>query len=168
MSSVPAAPCLEFRWWREQDLPLATALWCDPEVMAYLGGPRSPEEAKQRLHLEIQNAQRLGFQYWPIFERSSGEFAGCAGLKPYHDEPGVLEIGAHIMRRFWSYGFGEEAATAVVHFAFDELKVNGLAAGHHPANIHSKALLDKLGFKFSHPEIWGPLQMQHLFYRLLR
>ena len=72
------------------------------------------------------------------------------------------------MRRFWSERLGEEAARAVIQCAFEDLKASGLTAGHNPENLHSKALLARLGFTYSHLEPWGPLQMDHLFYRLPR
>jgi len=168
MSALPSSPRLEFCWWTEEDLPLASSLWRDPEVMRYLGGVMSVEQVEERLKLEMDRARSVGVQYWPLFERASGEFAGCAGLRPYHHEPGVFEVGVHIMRRFWSEGLGEEAVRAVIRFAFEELRVNGLTAGHNPENVHSKNLLGRLGFRFSHIEPWGPLQLGHLFYRLGR
>jgi len=128
----------------------------------------SHEQVEERLKLEMERARSVGVQYWPIFERATGEFAGCAGLRPYHQELGVFEVGVHIMRRFWSAGLGEEAARAVIRFAFDHLKVSGLTAGHNPDNVHSKSLLGRLGFTFSHIEPWGPLQTGHLFSRLWR
>jgi ribosomal-protein-alanine N-acetyltransferase len=134
--------------------------------MKYLGGVMSPVEVEERLKLEMERARLINVQYWPIFERSTGYFAGCAGLRPYHHEEKVFEVGVHIMRRFWSEGLGEEAARAVIRFAFDEMKAKGLSAGHNPENIHSKDLLRRLGFAFSHIEPWGPLQSGHLFYRL--
>lgn len=134
--------------------------------MRYLGGIMSAEQAHARLQLEMQRERLFGVQYWPIFTHSAQQFAGCAGLRPYHDEPGVFEVGVHIMRRFWSEGLGEEAARAVIHYAFHHLQVNGLTAGHNPENLHSKSLLGRLGFTYSHLEPWGPLHLDHLFYRL--
>ena len=166
MASLPSSPRLTFRLWSEDDLPLAEALWCDPEVMRYLGDTMSREQAQARLRLEMERARLLGVQYWPIFAGATNEFAGCAGLRPYRDEPGVFEVGVHIMRCFWSERLGEEAARAVIQFAFDDLNANSLTAGHNPDNQHSKALLARLGFTYSHLEPWGPLQIDHLFYRL--
>ena len=159
---------LAFRYWEPDSLPLATALWCDPEVMRHMAGPYTPEQAKARLDLEISHQQSLGFQYWPIFLRETGEFAGCAGLKPFHGQTEVLEVGVHIAKTFWSGRFGEEAARAVIDHAFRRLGVVALAAAHGPDNIASKALIERLGFVYTHDEPWGPWQRMHPFYRLER
>jgi RimJ/RimL family protein N-acetyltransferase len=40
---------LGFRYWTEQDFPLARALWGDIEVTRYFGGPFSDDEVRVRL-----------------------------------------------------------------------------------------------------------------------
>ena len=159
---------LDFRLWTEADLPLANSLWGDPEVSLYLGGPFTPDAIGAKLEVELDRRKRLGIQYWPIFHRPSGQFAGCAGLRPFHDETRVRELGVHIARRFWSERLGEEAARAVIGYAFDTLHLDALTAGHNPENLHSKALLTRLGFTYTHHEPWGPQNLNHPFYRLPR
>ena len=157
-----------FRHWTEDDLPLASALWADPGVMRYMGGPMSPKTAKARLELEIERQRVAGVQYWPVFHRMTKEFVGCSGLRPFHDEANVYEMGVHIAPNFWSERLGEEAARAVMLYAFEDLQVDALTAGHGPGNVHSQALIERLGFQRTHEEPWGPLGILHPFYRLER
>lgn len=159
---------LSFRSWHKSDLPRAISLWTDPEVNRYLGGPMSADAARARLDLEIERQRTLGVQYWPIFLRSEGAFVGCCGLRPFHEEAGVFELGVHIARQYWGMGLGEEAARTVVDYAFREIGADALTAGHNPAHINSKALIERLGFSFSHREPWGPLGTETPFYRLQR
>lgn len=160
------SPRLLFRCWTPSDLPLALSLWSDPEVTRYLGGPMSPEAVQARLQTEINRQRSFGVQYWPIFLQVDGEFVGCAGLRPYHEEAGVFELGVHIGRRYWGEGLGEEAARAVIRYAFQDLGAAALTAGHNPENLNSKALIERLGMIFTHSEPWGRLGIVHLFYRL--
>ena len=168
------SPRLAFRHWTEADLPLAHSLWGDPEVALYLGGPLTLEATAAKLEVEMHRQRTYGHQYWPIFlregeeESHTGTFAGAAGLRPFHDQPDVRELGVHIARPFWSARLGEEAARAVIRHAFDHLHLEALTAGHNPANTHSKALLQRLGFTYTHHEPWGPQNLQHPFYRLPR
>ncbi len=156
---------LGFRHWSEGDLPLALALWTDPAVMAHMGGPMLPEAAEARFRLEMANQQTYGIQYWPIFHLRTGEHAGCAGLRPFHAKTDVLEVGVHIARPFWSGRFGEEAARAVITLGFHH-GAKALVAGHGPNNINSRALIERLGFRFTHEESWGLQQILHPYYRL--
>jgi hypothetical protein len=61
------SPRLGFRCWSEDDLPLATELWCEPKVSAFIGDPLTPELAQARLAKEIAQMRVYGVEYWPIF-----------------------------------------------------------------------------------------------------
>lgn len=159
---------LQFRTWTEADLPLAVALWGDDDVMRHMGGARSAEAATERFRSELANHREHGFQYWPIFHVDTGEHAGCAGLRPFHGSLDVLEIGVHIARPFWSGRYGEEAARAVIAHAWQHTAATALVAGHGPDNANSRALIERLGFLYTHHEPWGPLQRMHPYYRLER
>ena len=162
------SPRLLFRTWTEDDLPLAIALWTDVDVMRFMGGPRSVELAVERFREECANQQEHGFQYWPIFSLETGEHAGCSGLRPFHGSTKTLEVGVHLARAFWSGRYGEEAARAVIAHAWQHTGAKTLVAGHFPDNVHSKALIDRLGFTYTHHEPWGPQQALHPYYRLDR
>jgi [ribosomal protein S5]-alanine N-acetyltransferase len=138
---------LGFRHWRTQDLPLALALWGDEEVTRLIGGLFSEQEVERRLDREIECQDHYEVQYWPVFLLKSNEHAGCAGLRPYRMDQKLYELGFHFKPAFWGQGLAEEAARAVVTFAFENLAVRGLFAGHHPANAASRKLLAKLGFQ---------------------
>ena len=64
----------------------------------------------------------------------------------------IYEIGILIKSAFWGKGFGEEAAQTVIDYAFTVLRASSLFAVHNIANTHSKPLLLKLGFHYSHEE----------------
>jgi [ribosomal protein S5]-alanine N-acetyltransferase len=155
-----------FRCWSLDDLPLARELWADIEVTRFLGGPFPDEEIGQRLEREIARMDAYQFQYWPIYLLSSGEHVGCCGLRPYRPEEQIPELGFHLRPRYWGQGLASEAARTVIHYAFDTIGAKGLSAGHHPDNITSKNLLEKLGFKYTHDEFYAPLQMNLPYYLL--
>ena len=68
-----------FSCWTAEDTELAALLWGDPAVSRYIcaRGVFTPEEIAARLALKIENRKRYGLQYWPVFDRGSGELAGC-------------------------------------------------------------------------------------------
>jgi [ribosomal protein S5]-alanine N-acetyltransferase len=103
-------------------------------------------------------------QYWPVFLLKDNQFAGCAGLRPYGQD--VLELGFHLRPEYWGRGFAEEAARAVIAFAFETLGVERLFAGHHPDNGASERVLRKLGFCFTHQEIYPPTGLLNPAYLL--
>ena len=159
---------LGFRCWTSDDLPLAIGLWGDPEVTRLVGGPFSEEQVKSRLAAEIASKVEFQVQYWPVFLLASGEHVGCAGLRPYRPEEQVFELGFHLKPAYWGQGLAEEAGRTVVNFAFDQLQVKGLFAGHHPANVASRRVLAKLGFRLTGEQLYPPTGQIHPSYLLVR
>jgi ribosomal-protein-alanine N-acetyltransferase len=163
---------LGFRSWSQQDLPLALALWGDPEVTRLIGGPFSPSKVEEKLRQEIawQEAHRM--QYWPIFLLATGEHVGCAGLRPhtppYEPDEWLPELGFHLLTSFWGKGLAEEASRAVIEYGFSVLGAKNIFAGHHQENAVSKHLLEKLGFRYTHEEFYPPTGLMHPCYLLDR
>lgn len=152
----PSSGRLTFRSWAAEDSALAEALWCDPEVTYYFGGAMTPEQSHERLHLECEREYRFGVQYWPIFLRDTGEFAGCAGLRPWSMDANVIEAGVNLMRSAWGLRLGEEALLAVLAHGFETLGVPRIVAGHGVAHENSRRLLERVGFEYMHDILWGP------------
>ena len=157
-----------FRCWRRDDLPLAMALWGDPAVTKYLGGPFSPEQVHERLETEIANMGAHGIQYWPIFLLPAFVHIGCCGLRPRKPEEGIYELGVHLRQPYWGMGLAEEAASAAARYAFEVLQAQELFAGHHPDNAASRRMLEKSGFIYSHDELYPPTGEMHPGYVMKR
>jgi RimJ/RimL family protein N-acetyltransferase len=159
---------LGFGVWREADLERAVELWGDPEVSRLIraGGPPSRAEIAERLARELATQRTHAMQYWPLTRVADGAHVGCAGLRPYRD--GMPELGVHLRPAFWRQGFALEAGAAVIRHAFDALGATALFAGHNPANTGSRAMLARLGFRYTHDELYPPTGQKHPSYRLDR
>ena len=159
---------LGFRAWSKDDLDLALGLWGDPQVTELIDarGKLSEAQVRERLDLEIATERAQGIQYWPIFLLETGAHVGCCGLRPYDQSGGILELGFHIRSKHWGHGYATEAARAVIAHAFQRLGIKGLFAGHNPKNAASRNLLGKLGFRYTHDELYGPTGLMHPCYLL--
>lgn len=157
---------LNFRCWREDDLPLAMAVWGDAEVSRYVGGPFSEQQVAARLAKETASMSEHRIQYWPIFLRTSAAHVGCAGMRMYNAEERVFAAGYYLRRSFWGQGLAQEAGRAVIAYAFDQLGAHALFAGHHPQNAVSRHVLAKLGFRYTHDELYVPTGLLHPSYLL--
>jgi [ribosomal protein S5]-alanine N-acetyltransferase len=172
-SSRLAAPAptarLAFRCWTAEDLPLARRLFGDPGVTALVGGPFDDAAVAARLEVERSNQRDHGISYWPISLHGGPEI-GCCGLRPR--EPGdperrVYELGFYLLLPWWGQGFAMEAGAAVIAHAFGALGAAALFAGHHPQNAGSRRALEKLGFRYTHDELYPPTGLEHLCYELV-
>jgi ribosomal-protein-alanine N-acetyltransferase len=159
---------LGFRCWSREDLPLARELWGDIEVTRFFGGPFSEEEIARRLEKEISRKETYGFQYWPIHLQADDEHVGCCGVRPYRKEDGIPELGFHLRPKYWGQGLAREAARAVIDLVFGTMGAKGLSAGHHPENLASKRVIEKLGFRYSHEEYSETLGMDIPYYLLMQ
>lgn len=157
---------LGFRTWSMEDVPLAVKLWGNAEVTRTFGGPFSETQILERLAREIANQLAYKLQYWPVFYLQDQEFAGCCGLRPYKIGIQIFELGFHFLPEHWGKGLATEAAQAVINYAFATLALKGLFAGHHPANAASSSVLKKLGFRYTHDEVYPPTGELHPSYFL--
>ena len=166
----PPTARLAFRCWSPGDLPLARRLFGDPQVTAMVGGPFDDAAVAARLEVELSNQRDHGISYWPISLHGGPEI-GCCGLKPRvpGDPPRcVYELGFYLMPPWWGQGFATEAGAAVIAHAFDALGAAAVFAGHHPENDGSRRALEKLGFRYTHHELYPPTGLEHPGYELIR
>lgn len=157
-----------FGIWRKDDLDQARRLWGDPQVTRYISrnGIFSEEDIKNRLQTEVLNQNRFGIQYWPLFDLQNHELIGCCGLRKHGEHD--YELGFHLRPSYWHQGYAEEAARAVISYAFETLQAEVLLAGHHPENAASERLLKKLGFRLKGREYYEPTGLYHPSYELRR
>jgi RimJ/RimL family protein N-acetyltransferase len=165
--TTPAATArLAFRTWRDDDLPLALALYGDPRVTALVGGPFDTAQITARLAADVAMQTDHGYQYWPLFLHD-GTHVGCCGLKPH---PGAIpiELGFYLRHEHWGRGYAAEASRAVLDVAFGEVAAPTVFAGHHPDNAGSRRTLEALGFRYTHDELYPPTGLMHRCYALAR
>lgn len=118
---------LQLRGHRLDDFPNSAAMWADPIVTQHiLERPQTQEEVWGRFLRYVGHWATLGFGYWVIIEKQTGEFVGEAGFADYKRkiEPsleGIPEIGWVLASRAHGKGFATEAVLAItawgdVHF----------------------------------------------------
>ncbi|WP_411680318.1 GNAT family N-acetyltransferase [Clostridium thailandense] len=161
---------LRFSIWEEEDIQEALELWGDLEVTKFIAsnGKMSKEQIYERLKKEIENYNKFKVQYWPIYLIDSNENIGCCGLRPYDFDKNIFEMGIHLKSKYWGNGFASEACLALIEYAFNTLRVDGLFAGHNPKNIASSKLLKKLGFTYIHDEFYPPTGLYHPSYLMIK
>jgi RimJ/RimL family protein N-acetyltransferase len=120
----------------------------EPSWHQFIGdrGIRTLEEAKTAISngpIEMQN--RLGFSLYIVKLSDTGTPIGLCGLlkRDYLED---ADLGYAFLPQYWGQGFAHEAASAVVKYAKDELKMTRLLATTDLDNEASMQLLRKLDF----------------------
>ena len=136
------------------DLETLYALWRMPEVLRYLfdGITMTHEQARSHLqHFLDQNDEGCGL--WMIYERAGFGFVGEIGLE-IPDEmvkfdpllEGETEFQIALHPDGWGKGYGEEALTVLLAYAFDELGLPQVMGVADAPNQASRRLQEKMGF----------------------
>ena len=121
---------------------------------------------------------RCGYGLWALELRASGEFVGFTGLTevPFQARfTPAVEVGWRLARAAWGQGYATEAARAALAFGFGELELPEIVSYTIPANVRSRAVMERIGMRhdpgddFGHPQIApGSRFRQHVLYRLAR
>ncbi len=171
-----ATPRLQLRHWRAADAAPFAALNADPEVMQFMPGVLSCEQSDAfALQAQAQLVE-CGFGLWAVEVRAQRPFIGYVGLRPVSFAAPftpAVEIAWRLGRAHWGHGYATEAAREVLRFGFEDLELHEVVAFTVPANLRSRALMQRLGFRydahgdFEHPRLpAGHALRLHLLYRL--
>lgn len=123
-------------------------VFCDPDMMRYLGEVWNPEKVAELI--------REWREDWGVENRWSGvllrkdtlQVIGTAGLtgNTLVDEPG-FELSWFVLPEHQRLGFASEITGALLRWAFGELGAGRVVAETHPENPASNRVLAKLGFE---------------------
>ena len=140
-------PRLTLRPFGSGDAPLVHRVYSNPDVMRYVAtGPMADLSVTERLLQDYEAHQkRLGYSFWAVIERSSGELIGDSGL--YRTPAGEVELGYTLGIPWWGRGYATEAASAWLSCAFGPLGISEVVALAEPANAASMRVLEKLGMR---------------------
>ena len=140
---------LRLREWREADCTAFFEVMNTGEVMRYLGGVQSLAGWRAAFD-RLQSYQReLGFTFWLLERRETGELLGFCGLKRVNYQcapnPGEVEIGWRLRQSAWGQGIATEAAVATLDLAFDRFAAPSVVAITAAGNRASWRLMERLG-----------------------
>ena len=169
---------LKLRHWSSADLAPFAAMNADPEVMRFMPGTLDREASDGRAAAAQAHIEREGFGLWAVEVRGGAPFIGYVGLQlPSFEAPFTpcVEIGWRLARAAWGCGYATEAARECLRHGFGMLGLPEVLAFTVPANVRSRALMQRLGMTrdpagaFLHPRLpEGHALRPHLLYRLTR
>lgn len=140
---------MELRPVTSDDLPLYEAIYCDPAMMAHLGGPL-PRENVPRI---LENVLRLierdeAWAFKIILEDESEQIAG--GISLWRHDEGVErinEIGWTVLPPFQGHGLATQALRAILDMAREQQRFTVIHAYPGTDNAASNALCKRAGFE---------------------
>lgn len=145
-------PRLILRSHRLSDFANSCALWSDPVVTRHISGRAfTQEEVWSRLLRYIGHWSALGYGYWVIEEKATGDFIGELGFADYKrtiDPPLVFpEAGWALATSAHGKGYATEAILAILAWGDGNLPFDRTCCIINPENAASIRLAEKYGFR---------------------
>ena len=167
---------LALRQWEEGDYAPFAKLCADPEVMKFfISSVLDQQTANERINKWSKLIAERGWGFWAVELTENRRFLGFAGLQALdntHPFGPCVEIGWRLARENWGRGYATEAATQVLRFAFDTLRLPEIIATTAIGNTRSSAVMERIGmngpesvFRFLDVPKENPLG-DHVLYRI--
>jgi RimJ/RimL family protein N-acetyltransferase len=129
-------------------------MWAEPAVAQFiLGKPATEEESWSRLLRYAGHWSLLGFGFWAVEEKASGEFVGEMGFADFHRaiDPPLFgerpEAGWVLRSRFHRKGYASEALGAIFVWGDRHFAARETACMIAPENTASIRIAEKVGFR---------------------
>lgn len=149
------------------DAAFALRLYNEPSFLQHIGdkGVRTLADAEKNLQQgAIASYAQHGYGMW-LVENQQGQAIGLCGLIK-RDFLAETDLGYAYLPQYFGVGYAYEAASAVLAYAAAHTELKTLVAIVSPANLASKALLQKLGF-VQHGQVLVPDKNEMVdFYRV--
>jgi len=160
-SLILSSPRLHLRPLQESDVDLVLELFTDPEVMEYAGGLVRSEKIQTEMASSIRRGADGSIGVWCICKAQTKEPIGTIALLPLPVEledtdwklvrmgempEGDIEIGYFLRKCEWRQGYGSEAVSCLLEFAFSLSGYKEIVAVIDPRNTASRRVLERAGF----------------------
>lgn len=135
---------LLLRQWRREDFDSYARYYADAELARFVGGSCDRETAWRKMAALAGHWALMGFGYWAVEEKATGDFAGCVGLWHSDGWP-ETELGYWLMPEKHGRGYATEAGRAAQAFAREVVRPPSLVSYIAPENTPSMRVAERLG-----------------------
>jgi RimJ/RimL family protein N-acetyltransferase len=119
------------------------------EFLMQRNGKTNTEMSEDWIKRQLQRYDSGTFGLQAIIDRKSKKMVGqCGLLLQKIDNKLEIEVGYHLIKKFWGMGYASEAAQLFVDFAIENQLAQSVIAIIHPNNVKSIHVAEKLNMKF--------------------
>lgn len=142
---------LQIRALRKEDSSWWQEFFQNNPSLPFLGIDLSPgpeEQAKSWIQYQLDRYDSGRFGHHALIEKASGEFIGQCGLLSQEiNGQQVLEVGYHILPKYWGKGYATEAAMKFRDYAFESDLCEQLVSIIDTRNVASQRVAEKNGMR---------------------
>ena len=142
-------PRLTLRYLTIRDKEALVPILGDAEVMRFsLIGVHDRQQIRQFIEQRLLSYLEWGFGLYAIIHKQNRELIGyCGFFLETIDRQKEVAIGYRLAQKYWSKGFGTEAATAVLNYGRQKFNFQRFICIIDPQNTRSIRVAKKLGMK---------------------
>lgn len=132
----------------ESDFEDAKSVWGDAETMSFYPQPYSDKRIREGIRKQIETFEQDGYGLFAVLEKSSGSYIGDCGITIQNiDGVREFEIGYHVKKECWGFGYATEAAQSVKKYGFETLKLSRLCCYMESSHQKSRKVAERIGMK---------------------
>ena len=142
-------PRLILREFQVDDCQNLAPILANSNVMKFSStGPLSISQTKEKIEEFIASYPKSGFGKWAVILKETRTIIGYCGLAVETiDGREVTELGYRLDEPFWGQGLATEAASAILQYSSNDLKISDIIGIVAPENIASVRVLQKIGMR---------------------
>lgn len=109
---------------------------------------KSLQESQESIEKVLRNYQNGNSYTWAIALAEDDSLIGRIDLLRFDEKKECCSFAYLLGKEFWGRGFGTEALSAVLSFAFEKMELRSVIADHMSANVASGRVMQKVGMHF--------------------
>ncbi len=138
------------RAYKEEDIPIATALVNDKELKKFLVTnipfPMSPWE--EETWVKSQKSTEAGNYNFAIEDIKTKKYIGGCGIQNVNWLARVATVGIMIGdKEYWGKGYGTDAMMVLTNFIFQDMNIHKIRLSTFSFNVRAKKCYEKCGFE---------------------
>lgn len=145
--ALPESERLIFRKLDMDDVVVWMEYFASAEALKFMPFKLNDREACVAwIERALWRYEKYGMGLWALIDKNSNVMIGQCGLLVQDvDGNQELEIGYHLIPRFWKHGYATEAAKACKEFAIEHRLADSLISIIHIDNINSQKVAERNG-----------------------
>src|SRR5688572_23640227 len=117
----------------------------DKDVSRFINRANSLKQKTERFAKLVHGYEAENYGYFAVAPIEQDEqMIGWVGLTPLEKHPHT-QLLYGLAKAHWGHGYGHEAAAAMMHYAFQRMRMDELVAVVNPENAPSRKVIEKLG-----------------------
>ncbi len=154
----------------ESDKTIWADFFSDPEAVEFIpesGLTSDGDKAKHWIAKQINRYKENEFGLQVLIDKQTGSFIGQCGLL-LQEVDGIkeIEVGYHMLKKYWGQGYAPEAARLFIGYAFENKLTDAVISIIDINNIKSQRVAEKNGLTREKQTRWKGMDVY--IYRLNR